>query len=57
MKIKMILLGFMLTTAIYLPANPPSEEGKSIFLARCAACHNVNKPLKPNQFFVDDISI
>ena len=45
MKIKMILLGFMLTTAIYLPANPPSEEGKSIFLARCAACHNVNKPL------------
>lgn len=26
-------------------ANPPVEEGKSIFLSRCAACHNVNKQL------------
>lgn len=24
-------------------AVPPVEEGKSIFTARCAACHNVNK--------------
>jgi len=26
-------------------AEPPVEEGKSIFLSRCAACHNVNKQL------------
>ena len=26
-------------------ATPPIEEGKSIFLSRCAACHNINKKL------------
>lgn len=26
-------------------ALPPLEEGKAIFLSRCAACHNVNKPM------------
>lgn len=26
-------------------AAPPAEEGKTIFAARCAACHNVNKVL------------
>jgi cytochrome c551/c552 len=26
-------------------AAPPAEEGKSIFAARCASCHNVNKTL------------
>lgn len=26
-------------------AAPPVEEGKSIFLSRCAACHNINKTL------------
>lgn len=45
MKIKIALFVFMLFAANYLLANPPSEEGKSIFLARCAACHNVNKPM------------
>jgi cytochrome c2 len=24
-------------------ATPPGDEGKTIFTARCAACHNVNK--------------
>src|SRR6476659_10606162 len=24
-------------------ANPPVEEGKTIFTSRCASCHNVNK--------------
>jgi hypothetical protein len=26
-------------------SDPPVEEGKSIFLSRCAGCHNVNKIL------------
>ena len=26
-------------------AAPPVEEGKSIFISRCAACHNINKTL------------
>jgi len=23
--------------------NPPEEEGKAIFISRCASCHNINK--------------
>jgi cytochrome c551/c552 len=36
----------LVAIAFGLPAkaNPP-EEGKTIFLSRCAACHNVNKVL------------
>jgi cytochrome c2 len=34
----------MLTVG-HLFADPPSEEGKRIFTARCAACHHVNKTL------------
>ncbi len=33
------------TIAVIAKANPPIEEGKSIFLSRCAACHTVNKNL------------
>lgn len=40
---------FFITILFLFPltalANPPVEEGKSIFLSRCAACHNVNKQL------------
>ena len=45
MKIRLLLL--TLFTAVVLSANatPPSEEGKTLFTARCAACHNVNKQL------------
>jgi mono/diheme cytochrome c family protein len=40
------LLGVtILFTALTTLAAPPAEEGKSIFVARCAACHNVNKVL------------
>ena len=43
MKNKIILLIFFLTVTNSLFAYPPTEEGKSIFMSRCAACHNVNK--------------
>jgi cytochrome c551/c552 len=43
MRSKIILPGLVLFLTTHLFANPPIEEGKSIFLSRCAACHNVNK--------------
>ena len=44
MKIKKLFLGLviLLSIAIFVHATPP-EEGKTIFISRCAACHNVNK--------------
>jgi cytochrome c551/c552 len=45
MKTKTLLLILALAPAISLFANPPAEEGKVIFLSRCAACHNINKVL------------
>lgn len=45
MKLKFALLTALFLTATVLHAAPPVEEGKSIFQARCAACHNVNKTL------------
>ena len=35
----------LLASSFQSKANPPIEEGKSIFLSRCAACHNINKPM------------
>ncbi len=43
-KLKLSLLIFLIAT-FQSKANPPVEEGKSIFLTRCAACHNINKPM------------
>lgn len=46
MKIKKyVLLGWILFLGYVLLAAPPVEAGKSIFMTRCAACHNVNKQL------------
>ena len=45
MKNKIIFLMFFLTITNCLFAYPPTEEGKSIFMSRCAACHNVNKSM------------
>ena len=44
MKIKKLslVLIILLSTTIFVHATPP-EEGKTIFINRCAACHNVNK--------------
>jgi cytochrome c551/c552 len=43
MKTKIILTTAILFITLTALATPPSEEGKTIFSARCAACHNVNK--------------
>ena len=43
MKAKVILSAIVLFTAFHVFATPPVEEGKTIFSARCAGCHNVNK--------------
>ena len=45
MKSKFFLLIIFFTVTIAALATPPVEEGKAIFSARCAACHNVNKIL------------
>ena len=45
MKTKIFLTATILFTALATLAAPPSEEGKTIFAARCAGCHNVNKVL------------
>jgi cytochrome c2 len=42
MKSIFFILVFALITTL-VNAAPPVEEGKAIFAARCAACHNVNK--------------
>lgn len=44
MNTKIFLAAIILFTALSTLAAP-SEEGKTIFAARCAACHNVNKVL------------
>lgn len=45
MKSKIIFAATILFFGFSVFAAPPSEEGKTIFAARCAACHNVNKVL------------
>jgi cytochrome c2 len=45
MKTKIILAATILFFGFSVFAAPPSEEGKTIFAARCAACHHVSKPL------------
>ena len=45
MRAKIILAATILFFGFSVLAAPPSEEGKTIFAARCAACHNVNKVL------------
>jgi cytochrome c551/c552 len=43
MKLKLVLSILFLSTTIFTIAAPPVAEGKTIFTARCAACHSVNK--------------
>lgn len=46
MKAKMSFLVLAIFTGLLANAYaPPVEEGKSIFMSRCASCHNVNKVL------------
>lgn len=44
MKSTFFIFVFTLITSL-VNAAPPVEEGKAIFAARCAACHNVNKTI------------
>ena len=43
MKIKLLIIAMLAINTLW--ANPPLEEGKTLFSARCASCHNVNKTL------------
>src|SRR5215216_341188 len=45
MKTKIFLLTLFIAFCFSINAAPPSEDGKTIFTARCASCHNVNKQL------------
>jgi cytochrome c2 len=45
MKTRLFLLTFFTAIVVSANATPPVEDGKTIFTARCAACHNVNKQL------------
>ncbi len=46
MKTKWLISGITLLLAIAGPVKAtPIEEGKTLFMTRCAACHNVNKPM------------
>jgi cytochrome c551/c552 len=45
MRTKIIVLATALITSLTVSAAPPAEEGKTLFTARCAACHNVTKQL------------
>lgn len=45
MKIKFLFFSFLILAGFSAMATPPVEEGKTIFAARCASCHNVNKVL------------
>src|SRR5664279_3851064 len=45
MKKKFIILSLFLFLFLFVFSLPPAEEGKLLFNARCASCHNVNKVL------------
>ncbi len=46
MKTKWLLPGIIFLLAIAVSAKAdPVEEGKTLFMSRCAACHNVNKAM------------
>ena len=42
---KWFLLLLILVVALPVAALPPAEDGKTIFTARCASCHSINKAL------------
>jgi len=43
MKTSLFIVTLLFSISVL--AAPPAEEGKTIFTARCAGCHNVNKIL------------
>jgi cytochrome c2 len=45
MRTQFFAIFIALFSSVSALAVPPAEEGKAIFAARCASCHNVNKTL------------
>ena len=45
MKKKITISVLTLLLSVFVFSIPPAEEGKIVFNARCASCHNVNKIL------------
>ena len=43
MKKRITICVLTLFLVLYVFSIPPTEEGKTIFMSRCASCHNVNK--------------
>ena len=55
MRKTLYLVVILMLAAGNVDANPPVDEGKAIFINRCAACHNVNKVvLGPALAGIDD---
>ena len=44
MKAKLLLIAFLII-GTQLFAAPPASDGKTIFTARCAGCHNINRQI------------
>jgi cytochrome c551/c552 len=42
---KAIFFSIVFLSALYSLATPPAIEGKAMFMARCASCHNIHKNL------------
>ena len=42
MRLKLFLSCLAMIIALNTKADPPVEEGKTIFMNRCASCHNAN---------------
>ncbi|MGV3658301.1 MAG: c-type cytochrome [Chitinophagaceae bacterium] len=42
---KLLILVITVGSSVAALADPPVEEGKAIFSARCASCHNISKDL------------
>ena len=45
MKNRFLFAFFVLNIIVIQSKAAPPDEGKNIFMARCAACHNVNKTI------------
>ncbi len=43
MRKKIMISVLTLVTVLYVFSMPPVDDGKKIFMSRCASCHNVNK--------------
>ncbi len=42
-KVQIVLATLLMMAGMVVNAAPPEHNGKTIFMSRCATCHNVNK--------------